>query len=309
MEFHDSLYYTIVTFGTVGYGDVAPVDDVSRISMIFLIGLAIWAVPSQINALNQLRDLRSDFDRSFVKSPDRAHCIVSCDVAVDLVRFVAEFFHEDHQQSFSSTPQLILLINEMPDADLRTLLLKYASKQRLVFIRGDAANPTDLGRARVDVADAIFFLANVQAKDHDIEDMMIVRRALTARRVNPHIKVYARLLKPHNQHLLLATGVRRKDVVCHDQMRLSLLGNACVSPGIPAIVLNLGKSISWRQSMSVTSWHDEYCEGMVNEVYDLRLPIHQTRISTAPEGNRPLNLITSCYWGPSPRLVIGFFNS
>ena len=49
-------------------------------------------------------------------------------------------------QMYQQVPQLVLLMNCLPDTDLCALLLKYASKNRLEFIRGDAASPVDLSR-------------------------------------------------------------------------------------------------------------------------------------------------------------------
>lgn len=236
-----------------------------------------------------------------------------------LDKFIQEFFHDDHRLLHATTPQLLLLFDTFPDADLRKvqrspllcgrvtpallpssrrmpvsrnvctefllpcgiarpdpcrcvaqLLLHYASKERLVFIRGDASSPEDLGRARCDSADCVFILTDVSAEDQDKEDEMAVLRALMVRRVNPFVRVYTQMLQPENEHHMVHAGIKRKNIMCHNQMRLSLLGFGVVCPGLPALLINMLQSINWRQSLSISTWQEEYCNGMIMEMYHFK---------------------------------------
>ena len=88
MSFHDSLYYTIVTFSTLGYGDVVPVTAFSRIAMLVLVSVTIYGVPYQLNKLQALRELRTDYDGSFRASPGRPFVILSANGTVDVRPFI-----------------------------------------------------------------------------------------------------------------------------------------------------------------------------------------------------------------------------
>eukprot|EP00960_Hanusia_phi_P061015 764706-Hanusia_phi.AAC.2 len=124
MMFHDSLYYTLVTFSTVGYGDVVPITAMSRILMLFMIGLTIYVVPNQFKKLHDLRELQSEFDSVWVKKNNRAHVILACNPSVDFHAFIAEFFHEDHALKTMFAPQLVILVDCPPSNEVRQVLLK-----------------------------------------------------------------------------------------------------------------------------------------------------------------------------------------
>lgn len=271
MQFHDSLYFTIVTFATVGYGDVVPVTTLSRISIFFMIGVTMWAVPHQLNKLQALKDLQTEHDGVFTKTSKRPHVILSCNPSVNVEQFVGEFFHEDHAMKTLRAPQLVLLIDQDPTNELRRLLLKYATRQRLFYVRGDATSALDLGRARIDEAVAIFLMADRSSGDHDRQDHLTTLRAFTAKRSNPSIRIFAQVMQPENEPLVLSAGVNKPDIMCMNQMRLSLLGASVAVPGLPTLLLNLVQSISWRQSIMALEWHEEYSEGMTMEIYSFKL--------------------------------------
>eukprot|EP00290_Baffinella_frigidus_P001588 CAMPEP_0180186658 /NCGR_PEP_ID=MMETSP0986-20121125/43102_1 /TAXON_ID=697907 /ORGANISM="non described non described, Strain CCMP2293" /LENGTH=1467 /DNA_ID=CAMNT_0022140679 /DNA_START=129 /DNA_END=4533 /DNA_ORIENTATION=- len=270
MDFHESLYFTIVTFTSVGYGDITPVSALSKMVMICLVVFTVYAIPNQLNQLNALRELRSEYDGTFAHTPGRPFVILCCSPDMDVRRFVAEFFHEDHLTKGTS-PQLILLINSFPTRLIRQMLLKYAVRRKLVYMTGDGTSAVDLGRARVDIAQAVFLMADGSHTDHHKQDSVTALRALMARRTNPSVKIYAQILQPENEHMVVTAGVARSDIMCSNQLRLALLGNAVVAPGLPTMLLNLIQSISWRQSAYDADWQEEYSEGMTMEIYNLKL--------------------------------------
>ena len=51
MQFHDALYFSIITFGLVGYGDIHPTQTIGRLSMTLLITVAFISIPMQMGVL------------------------------------------------------------------------------------------------------------------------------------------------------------------------------------------------------------------------------------------------------------------
>jgi hypothetical protein len=141
--------------GARRYGDITPVSALSKMVMIVLVCFTAYAIPNQVlpapalsrqrrpaarararrsrraaaappaqlQKLQALRELRSEYDGVFAHTPGRPFVILCCSPDVDVRPFVAEFFHEDHATKRSS-PQLVLLINTFPSQKIRQLLLK-----------------------------------------------------------------------------------------------------------------------------------------------------------------------------------------
>lgn len=57
MDLFDSLWYVIVTFSTVGYGDLVPDIWLSKLFMMCLIGAIFIVLPSQVRISEYSRKL------------------------------------------------------------------------------------------------------------------------------------------------------------------------------------------------------------------------------------------------------------
>lgn len=97
LQFHDSVYFVIVTLATVGYGDEVPQLEFGRVLVLFIIMFTIVLIPAQINELQRLMRIRSRYRRIEYKSIDVRHIVVTGSVQLPtLMNFCNELFHEDH---------------------------------------------------------------------------------------------------------------------------------------------------------------------------------------------------------------------
>jgi len=66
-QFHDMIYFMVVTVTTVGYGDIAPVTMEGRMSVIVIIMVIIGLFPNQYSELSRINSLTSKYERDSLK--------------------------------------------------------------------------------------------------------------------------------------------------------------------------------------------------------------------------------------------------
>jgi hypothetical protein len=97
LQFHDSVYFVIVSLATVGYGDEIPQTEFGRVIVLFIIFFTIVLIPAQTNELLRLMQIRSRYRRTEYKSIDIRHLVVCGSVHLEaLSNFSNELFHPDH---------------------------------------------------------------------------------------------------------------------------------------------------------------------------------------------------------------------
>eukprot|EP00752_Nemacystus_decipiens_P006321 g5698.t1 len=188
LTFHDSLYFIIVTFSTVGYGDISPPDTQSRLAIVLLVGFFFFMIPRELNKLNHLLDLSSKYTGVYPKKLAGGHTIVGCDVAscALVASFLEEFFHEDHGYNIM---HLVLLVPSEPTMEWKRLVLKFATNDRVTYLKGDLRNTTDLTRASAHTASSCFILTNRHGNLWE-EEKRGFMRAITVQDFNPTMRIF-----------------------------------------------------------------------------------------------------------------------
>lgn len=272
MEFHDALYFTIVTFALVGYGDVAPRQVWGRVIMLFVICVAFIVLPVQVNILANKFRMKPGFSGGMRVSGKESHIVVCCDTtaAVGLQNFLLEFFHEDHG---GVSAKVCVMMPGDPSLAVQELILRY---KRVVYLRGDLSNNFDASRARCDVADAVFILADRTTPNPNEQDSQTVLRALNVRAFNPAATLFVQILEPRNQCHVAVAGVPVGNILCVGRTKLSMIGMSVQLPGVATMVMNLVKSTSQRAASKATDsgdlWRSEYADGLTQEIYYVDCP-------------------------------------
>ena len=95
LQFHEALYYSVVTLSTLGYGDYYPSDTWGRCTMTVFLLFTFFYVPYQTSKFFVLRSLVSAYRGSY--NDERRHIVICCDAAcASIGNFLEEFFHPDH---------------------------------------------------------------------------------------------------------------------------------------------------------------------------------------------------------------------
>ncbi|KAJ3286896.1 hypothetical protein HK104_008842 [Borealophlyctis nickersoniae] len=285
MHWHDSLYYIMVTFSTIGFGDLTPSSVPSRVVVMILIIIVIVFVPIQTGKLAEIYNSTSAFQRAkYGANSDHAHVIVGGTVTYTaVIDFCREYFVAD------PGGHVVLLAEREPSIDLRRLLRHPFYRNRVFYLRGTALSIPDLRRASAMYATAIFLLnddsaesgssANLESgEDEQLRvtrgaDAQILMQALVAKNAFPGLPVFSEVQDIRSQDLSAHCGCDR--ILCVDEVKMSIIARNCLVPGVLTLLLNLVHT--YRDDAGVMDdsnhgWVEEYRHGAGHQIYTFRFP-------------------------------------
>jgi voltage-gated potassium channel len=190
-RFLDSFYMTVITFSTVGYGEVHPLNDHGRIFVSVLILLWLGTAFYTTTRLGQWvleGKLRDVFERRRLMkniSNMRGH-IILCGMG-RIGSIVAEGLHHENE------PFCVVENNRDREAELQATGYRY--------ILGDATEENVLREAGVDRARLLLALLPT-----DADNLYIT---ITAKEINPGITVIARALEERAEIRLKRAGANK----------------------------------------------------------------------------------------------------
>ena len=188
--FVDVFYFTVVSLATVGYGDIAPVTDGSRLlnAIVFTpMRIFVWVLflgTAYEITLLRLR-LREDYQMRQLYERLSEHVII-CGFGVKGRAIVDELLAHGQNRD-----QIVVI-----DPDEASV--GEATKQDLVAFRGDASSETLLRSAALDKASYV-----LAAPDRDDACVLI---CLTVRSINPTVQLVAAAREEENVKLLYRAG-------------------------------------------------------------------------------------------------------
>jgi hypothetical protein len=272
LTFVDSLYFTVTTFSTVGYGDFSPATGAGEIITIVLILFTIYIVPTEASKLSFLMNMQSKFHKPYEPQGAYTHVVIACNVTCrGIETFLHELYHDDHIAHGSKLLKAVVLAPDEPNAFMNELLLKYSPGNRLTFIKGDARVHDDLRKAKVHSAGACFILSDREAEDSNHEDAISVLRAMSMKTFDMNTTLYVQVIEPENKRYLVQAGIERTNIVCINELEMKLTAQTCQCTGFAAFLTNLISSSTFPAQDFARPWHKEYWSGMSNEIYRLAL--------------------------------------
>uniref|UniRef100_A0A8D2ZJS7 Potassium sodium-activated channel subfamily T member 2b n=1 Tax=Scophthalmus maximus TaxID=52904 RepID=A0A8D2ZJS7_SCOMX len=274
----DSLYFCVVTFSTVGFGDVTPQIWPSQLLVVIMIFVALIVLPIQFEQLAFLwmERQKSGGNYSRYRAQTEKHVVlcVSC-LKIDLLMdFLNEFFAHPRLQDY----YVVILCPAEMDVQVRRVLHVPLWAQRVIYLQGSALKDQDLMRAKMDDAEACFILSNRFEVDRIAADHQTILRAWAVKDFAPNCPLYVQILKPENKfHVKFADHV-----VCEEEFKYAMLALNCVCPGTSTLITLLIHSSRGHQSIfffclreggacSADQWHRTYRRCSANEVHHIRL--------------------------------------
>jgi hypothetical protein len=276
IPFFDCFFYIVVTMSTVGYGDIHPTTSFSRVVVILFIITFAVVIPMQLNQLVRLLSAQSPFRGRYNANATDEH-VVLCGHVNDrkkLEKFFKEFFHPDRTLHNSPQFHIVILCPEDPTEEVTSLLVAPYFDSKVKYLIGSALNVEDLQRAQVDLASAVFFLSNIEAKVEAAcaDGTTTVLRTLAVSDFNPDIQCLVEVLHSHDSEILKNSDV--EVVLCVDELKTVMLARNAVCPGLTTLVSNLFRTYG-SPLIQGPHFHDhwmrEYHQGQCMDCYYIPL--------------------------------------
>ncbi|XP_047236873.1 potassium channel subfamily T member 1 isoform X13 [Girardinichthys multiradiatus] len=268
LSLFDSFYFCIVTFSTVGYGDVTPQIWPSQLLVVILICVALVVLPLQFEELAYLwmesQKLGGNYSRHRAQTEKHVVLCVSS-LKIDLLMdFLNEFYAHPRLQDY----YVVILCPTEIDIQVRRILQIPLWSQRVIYLQGSALKDQDLMRAKMDNAEACFILSSRNEVDRTAADHQTILRAWAAKDFAPKCPLYVQILKPENKfHVKFADHV-----VCEEEFKFAMLALNCVCPATSTLVTLLVHTSRGQEGQtSPEQWQRTYGRCSGNEVYHIHL--------------------------------------
>ncbi|XP_038613744.1 potassium channel subfamily T member 2 isoform X3 [Tachyglossus aculeatus] len=281
----DSLYFCIVTFSTVGFGDVTPKFWPSKLFVVVMICVALVVLPIQFEQLAYLwmERQKSGGNYSRHRAQTEKHvvlCVSSLKIDL-LMDFLNEFYAHPRLQDY----YVVILCPTEMDAQVRRVLQIPMWSQRVIYLQGSALKDQDLLRAKMDDAEACFILSSRCEVDRTSADHQTILRAWAVKDFAPNCPLYVQILKPENKfHIKFADHV-----VCEEEFKYAMLALNCICPATSTLITLLvhtsrGQTTTWEAFRPLTGtkqtfhregqqspeqWQKMYGRCSGNEVYHI----------------------------------------
>ncbi|XP_069772372.1 potassium channel subfamily T member 1 [Narcine bancroftii] len=268
LSFFNSLYFCIVTFSTVGFGDVTPHIWPSQLLVVIMICVALVVLPLQFEELVYLwmERQKSGGNYSRHRAQTEKHvvlCVSSLKIDL-LMDFLNEFYAHPRLQDY----YVVILCPTEMDLQVRRVLQIPLWSQRVIYLQGSALKDQDLMRAKMDDAEACFILSSRNEVDRTAADHQTILRAWAVKDFAPNCPLYVQILKPENKfHVKFADHV-----VCEEEFKYAMLALNCICPSTSTLItLLVHTSRGQEGQQSPEQWQRMYGRCSGNEVYHIKL--------------------------------------
>lgn len=262
LDFFQALYFVLITVTTVGYGDIAPADNVGRLITLMVLLPLFFIVPREISKLTDLMERRPRFAKP-MQSTGTPHVIVCGDIDHKVaMAFLSEFFHSDHGHQRMT---VVFFSPWEPTGALEALVTNPVLGDKVQYVRGSPFASHELHRAHILSAHAVFVIATQANVDVVGRDMKAVLMVKAIKSVSPWVPVFCQLVDPANK--IHGAWCGWDHFISVQELRMGIMAKNAIYPGFSTFISNLIMSSSNFDTSALPEWErewtNEYIHGCV----------------------------------------------
>ena len=227
-NFYDAFWWALVTFTTVGFGDLYPITFWGRfIAMIvILLSLVLLAIFTAFIASSFI-DVKLKERRGLSDIKEKKHILI-CGWNNSSKR-ILEFLNKMNPKNIPT----VVLVNELAESELSAIQNNY-SNLNLKFIRGDFTNRNILNKANVKEANHIILLYD-ESKPNSVPSD---ERTIIAAHNIAYLKIKGKISVQLKEEKYSSTLQRDKirNVVIYDDVGGDILANSTLNPAVPDFI-------------------------------------------------------------------------
>lgn len=282
ISFEQMFYWMFTTISTVGYGDFAPTNLLSRFVIIYSIVKGVIMFSIQTGKLIDLKELEGAGKGRF--QPNRRHgFVVVVGGAVSKYSWVLpNFLNELYQLENADRmgfPAAVLMAPRDIDYRLRDFLKSMPShaRERIRYLNGNAMSENDMDRACLNEAKLVVVLPDVRAESKDDQDEENILIALAMKRTHSRINLRLMVLRPESKVRAVSVGLQDSRCFSINELKSSLLSLSCCCRGWSTLISNLihadvGDEDEYEyRDVAGPTWVNEYRRGNTMDFHGMAI--------------------------------------
>lgn len=232
ITFFNATYMMVITFGTIGYGDVHPTTTPARLFAIIFIILGLCYFLPFMSLLATAGEKRLLYD-SYTSSNrnESPHVIICGEFADRAVEILLMNFYAGWRRYLST--KIVLMSPRGFSNEVRMLVHSPWFRGRVLLLTGEPSHEPDLQRADAHNADAIFLCGNAGSSAY-YYDYQVISQSLVVALYDPVLPQHI-LLRRLPSHSLQHAG----NVLEMEKFVQTLMGMGLVLPGVVPLLMNL----------------------------------------------------------------------
>ena len=177
----NSLWWTIVTMTTVGYGDMAPETGIGRILAVFIMSSGIILVAMVTGTISSIFTTKRIMEGKGLEKISKENHIIICGWSPNILSLINGFLD-------SSSKNDIIMINDESQDKIDTIMSSL-NTNNVQYVRGDYSLDSILNKANTTKAKYVLILNN----SDDKKDEKVILTTLTIKKMSPNIRVIAQI--------------------------------------------------------------------------------------------------------------------